>query len=179
MPSTCSSRSCFNSRTLGRVRLILIRGRIETLSFQFTHPGKGATGVSKRIYSVLRRFNSRTLGRLRPLLYRSDFGGQAFQFTHPGKGATDVSNLIGVMDAVSIHAPWEGCDVVVVYAKESARVSIHAPWEGCDTSKEDKGYDYCCFNSRTLGRVRRNSTPGRISVSLFQFTHPGKGATSR
>ena len=34
------------------------------------------------------------------------------------------------------------------------------------------------FNSRTLGRVRH--PPGAIvsSVGVFQFTHPGKGATT-
>ena len=79
-------------------------------------------------------FNSRTLGRVRHAL-------QAIIFT---------------MRYVSIHAPWEGCDV-------------REPTLRC------KGI---CFNSRTLGRVRRASRLGLHSPSQFQFTHPGKGATS-
>ena len=57
-------------------------------------------------------------------------------------------------------------------------VSIHAPWEGCD-----QHLFYCedrtdSFNSRTLGRVRPLSSVTFICASMFQFTHPGKGATS-
>ena len=80
---------------------------------------------------------------------------------------------------VSIHAPWEGCDfcaivVVIVRVSFNSRtlgrvrletstnilrmngVSIHAPWEGCDD------------------RVKRK----KLNDYKFQFTHPGKGATS-
>ena len=34
-----------------------------------------------------------------------------------------------------------------------------------------------CFNSRTLGRVRRTALSCTCKSGLFQFTHPGKGAT--
>ena len=34
------------------------------------------------------------------------------------------------------------------------------------------------FSSRTLGRVRASSPSFLTSLSLFQFTHPGKGATA-
>ena len=79
-----------------------------------------------------------------------------FQFTHPGKGATSESDREAYLMVVSIHAPWEGCDMK---PKKSSsilprfqfthpgkgatmplqllgvllQVSIHAPWEGCDT----------------------------------------------
>ena len=33
---------------------------------------------------------------------------------------------------ISIHAPREGCDVVVLYMPSAAAISIHAPREGCD-----------------------------------------------
>ena len=79
-----------------------------------------------------------------------------FQFTHPGKGATDASVGIATDGVVSIHAPWEGCDlhgIVLVLAIER-------------------------FNSRTLGRVRLFVLLTLQAVcSVFQFTHPGKGAT--
>ena len=58
---------------------------------------------------------------------------------------------------VSIHAPWEGCDSSLLrYLMLRRKVSIHAPWEGCD-------------------RYLRVSS---LAPTKFQFTHPGKGATT-
>ena len=149
--------SCFNSRTLGRVR-------------RAVHLYHRRPEVS---------FNSRTLGRVRqfravvPHLGSSvsihapwegcDWSVDSrpskrteFQFTHPGKGATKESKRVELIVAVSIHAPWEGCDCRLrVLARSSFEfqfthpgkgatqalmafhlyykvVSIHAPWEGCD-----------------------------------------------
>ena len=82
------------------------------------------------------------------------------------------------MRLVSIHAPWEGCDGEVVIIIAESYVSIHAPWEGCDLRLRLLLPLLCGFNSRTLGRVRRERTIRRILPSEFQFTHPGKGATS-
>ena len=123
--------------------------------FQFTHPGKGATGVNAASVSETISFNSRTLGRVRLVrieiclpLYgfnsrtlgrvRHFFRGlvlsdTVFQFTHPGKGAT--------------------------------RRLPHN-----DRRKR-------CFNSRTLGRVRLRFFAAGCLSNVFQFTHPGKGAT--
>ena len=127
--------------------------------------------------------------------------------------------------SVSIHAPWEGCDLEAgLPQKGASSVSIHAPWEGCDyrfnpfrllayqfqfthpgkgatrARREEhtpfgsfnsrtlgrvrplsighKGRGYMSFNSRTLGRVRRVPINHEYPVVVFQFTHPGKGATS-
>ena len=101
-----------------------------------------------------------------------------FQFTHPGRGATVVIDLASLLVAVSIHAPREGCDLLVAFARclplsfnsrtpggvrprSDLRswcrypVSIHAPREGCDARRE-----------RSV-----------LICSSFQFTHPGRGAT--
>ena len=101
---------------------------------------------------------------------------------------------------VSIHAPWEGCDLTPVSFQIPFCVSIHAPWEGCDGNvytivssglrfqftHPGKGATHASavtyskiisFNSRTLGRVRRRLTFWKVSIRAFQFTHPGKGAT--
>ena len=103
-----------------------------------------------------------------------------FQFTHPGRGATVSYNLSTEVLIVSIHAPREGCDL---------------GWYACTVS-------CACFNSRTPGGVRliaginkmlemdvsihaprEGCDCGRllsyIYTSLFQFTHPGRGATAR
>ena len=57
---------------------------------------------------------------------------EPFQFTHPGKGATDKEGGVTALINVSIHAPWEGCDVLIITQMGNRHVSIHAPWEGCD-----------------------------------------------
>ena len=236
----------FNSRTLGRVRQLRPCFIPRAYTFQFTHPGKGATSKEISIAQGDLRFNSRTLGRVRPpveattIALRAGFNSRtlgrvrqlrplkrhskpsrfnsrtlgrvrlrisssswasccfnsrtlgrvrrysltahsrsgSFQFTHPGKGATLHQRAFQGCDGVSIHAPWEGCDRLLmaralrgicfnsrtlgrVRRKHhnnliyQPRVSIHAPWEGCDLAL---GY-------------RLRSSP------RFQFTHPGKGAT--
>ena len=124
-----------------------------------------------------------------------------FQFTHPGKGATTAHHSIEPWRAVSIHAPWEGCDRFTCVASipsgkfqfthpgkgatqtESADsralgVSIHAPWEGCDRNRIIIGSNCTTFQFTHPGKgatipQRRGRERGR-----FQFTHPGKGATS-
>ena len=60
------------------------------IKFQFTHPGKGATTA----WALSRRVKK-------------------FQFTHPGKGATTFDLLLLNLPNVSIHAPWEGCDLAL------------------------------------------------------------------
>ena len=79
-----------------------------------------------------------------------------FQFTHPGRGATMTREEVKAQLAVSIHAPREGCDTDAhFWMRGLPQVSIHAPREGCDYTKLSDD------------RVKR-----------FQFTHPGRGATS-
>ena len=147
--------------------------------FQFTHPGKGATPYDKRTTRSSACFNSRTLGRVRHRCTHRLSYAFLFQFTHPGKGATVCWLVVVSKDVVSIHAPWEGCDIDGGAVKKNflgfnsrtlgrvrrgggdearlSLVSIHAPWEGCDTAG------------------RRS----HVSKLRFQFTHPGKGATRR
>ena len=83
----------------------------------------------------------------------------------------------------------------------SAFVSIHAPWEGCDLAMVIIALPCISFNSRTLGRVRLElsdlyrllqevsihapwegcdlkAVTEHIKQAGFQFTHPGKGATT-
>ena len=147
----------FNSRTLGRVRRSASCSGFGFLMFQFTHPGKGATRRCVVRRFQIYRFNSRTLGRVR------------HDYFLPAIGKLDVS----------IHAPWEGCDACrgkrAPLAKE---VSIHAPWEGCDRRRQLSLSHSEGFNSRTLGRVRQTTATLPLAQRGFQFTHPGKGATS-
>ena len=65
-------------------------------------------------------------------------------------------DLLGWM-LVSIHAPREGCDVCKSTRPSAQDVSIHAPREGCDRDR---------FNHAGI-------------APKFQFTHPGRGATTK
>ena len=81
-----------------------------------------------------------------------------FQFTHPGRGATQI-------------------DITI---RPRRRVSIHAPREGCDCISICKVFLYLGFNSRTPGGVRQKVFVPYVNYyEVFQFTHPGRGATRR
>ena len=84
------------------------------------------------------------------------YKGKGFQSTHPVRGATftTINQICSVF--ISIHAPREGCDLVVVCADTLSHISIHAPREGCDLEP------------------RANMS----SASTFQSTHPVRGATA-
>ena len=109
--SSSSTALCFNSRTLGRVRLGINKPNTNLRKFQFTHPGKGATWYQDAT--------------------TDDIVG--FQFTHPGKGATILifnnpfHNKSFNSRTLGRVRPTGGGEV-----SPSSRVSIHAPWEGCD-----------------------------------------------
>ena len=103
-----------------------------------------------------RGFNSRTLGRVRLPSASSSSSSRRFQFTHPGKGATAraYTSLQGYM------------------------FQFTHPGKGATASCSRSRWWLKSFNSRTLGRVRRDATQeARLSLCSFQFTHPGKGAT--
>ena len=102
--------------------------------FQFTHPGKGATHTFFRLLSVT----------------------SEFQFTHPGKGATaGRCNFLALLLCFNSRTLGRVRRTCTSIHGLTTTVSIHAPWEGCDLS--------ACANLST--------------ESVFQFTHPGKGAT--
>ena len=56
-------------------------------------------------------------------------------------------------------------------------VSIHAPREGCDAQIGIAMNKARSFNSRTPGGVRPIDDITYRLYILFQFTHPGRGAT--
>ena len=147
--------------------------------FQFTHPGRGATSILDILDTwplsfnsrtpggvrrctivsivIIRCFNSRTPGGVRPSACVPKSSTRRFQFTHPGRGATNEAYNECKAQAVSIHAPREGCDEVCPIssagctsfnsrtpggvrlassdlARVLSNVSIHAPREGCDST---------------------------------------------
>ncbi len=57
---------------------------------------------------------------------------------------------------ISIHAPLAGCDLQVVKLINVIIISIHAPLAGCDGTDAEKD-----------------------AQTLFQSTHPSRGATAK
>ena len=100
-------------------------------------------------------FNSRTPGGVRPPQQGRKAFHQEFQFTHPGRGATQPRDR----------------------ASQGSEVSIHAPREGCDIPKMALKLRLFRFNSRTPGGVRLMILQILLQTHMFQFTHPGRGAT--
>ena len=126
----------------------------------------------------------------------------AFSFNSRTPGGVRPGDSLAPRDLlhVSIHAPREGCDTIgeLRYllsrsfnsrtpggvrlggrygGVERVGVSIHAPREGCDHLKHSVATAPSSFNSRTPGGVRLAITLFVDYVDMFQFTHPGRGAT--
>ena len=122
-----------------------------------------------------------------------------FQFTHPGRGATkEAIRSLGVR-SVSIHAPREGCDGVLLFLRATLRFQFTHPGRGATDAyrelQERLKFQFthpgrgatrgrsrlACntggFNSRTPGGVRLILTSSVSQSAVFQFTHPGRGAT--
>ena len=125
---------CFNSRTPGGVRRSAPYQILLSVRFQFTHPGRGATRWSQ------------------PRKYQSEF-----QFTHPGRGATSALCLF-VRMRYSFNSRTPGG--VRPQGSENRQghwcVSIHAPREGCDLVVLRSIRAVHRFNSRTPGGVRHD-----------------------
>ena len=124
-----------------------------------------------------------------------------FQLTHPARGATGRGEGKGPRGSISTHAPREGCDGADIWSANYQQISTHAPREGCDGVAADvyrgergisthaprEGCDLAAFqlvlddfnfNSRTPRGVRRTFNPNTNKYTVFQLTHPARGATN-
>ena len=147
-------------------------------------------------------FNPRTPRGVRPVPSPTGWASLKFQSTHPARGATPHVGQRPVQQAISIHAPREGCDAPPHGSKSArghfnprtprgVRQKAAAPGGAC---RDD-------FNPRTPRGVRRegsNPSPAAKEISihapregcdgtynpkgpnhwLFQSTHPARGATA-
>ena len=123
-------------------------------SFQFTHPGKGAT---------------------RPRDHRRVTNQVSIHA--PWEGCDSDAEVVLKECRVSIHAPWEGCDRGTPrQATRDGPVSIHAPWEGCDGIDHIiSNLDSLSFNSRTLGRVRLHKLNRSVVIIGVSIHAPWEG----
>ena len=124
----------------------------------------------------------------------------AFQSTHPLRGATNEYKNFADNKIISIHAPLAGCDSGAVVDVSSfaifqsthplrgatndghdrellSTISIHAPLAGCDSALIVCFGERPYFNPRTPCGVRHLQGGTLSSGSLFQSTHPLRGAT--
>ena len=101
----------------------------------------------------------------------------SFNSRTPGGVRLEHRVLVAALGLVSIHAPREGCDLILSCIALSALVSIHAPREGCDLTIDAYSSSATGFNSRTPGGVRPARATICTATTRFQFTHPGRGAT--
>ncbi len=145
--------------------------------FQSTHPSRGATIVHKfsparssisihapltgcdyvnvKVTNPHTDFNPRTPHGVRLLSLITTLAVIGFQSTHPSRGATPPSNRCKHLHRISIHAPLTGCDRRL-YSSKTVK---------------------CYFNPRTPHGVRLWMKFYRNWDSLFQSTHPSRGAT--
>ena len=122
-----------------------------------------------------------------------------FNSRTPGGVRPELDRLKQMTPIVSIHAPREGCDDMLGYGFEITLFQFTHPGRGATIRLLLRLALTVCFNSRTPGGVRpivkplqptefrfNSRTPGGVrrhfwilvsSPSMFQFTHPGRGAT--
>ena len=84
--------------------------RIGSLEFQSTHPMRGATSDLIRLTLIKEYFNPRTPCGVRPCKNNRHHAIGGFQSTHPMRGATVPDVTINPPVCISIHAPHAGCD---------------------------------------------------------------------
>ena len=93
------------------------------------------------------------------------------------RGATGREIHSRQRQGVSIHAPRAGCDSIHDKDQHDHSVSIHAPRAGCDSTTPKTHSLTTRFNSRTPCGVRQGVCQSWSLGSMFQFTHPVRGAT--
>ena len=93
------------------------------------------------------------------------------------RGATRETEIAGTGRIISIHAPREGCDFRQFGELARVLISIHAPREGCDLWR---GLFLLLFEI-SIHAPREGcdlaATLALPTLSLFQSTHPVRGAT--
>ena len=172
--------------------------------FQFTHPGKGATNstVADRYNDFVvsihapwegcdsprpptprarRSFNSRTLGRVRRAATINYLNELRFNSRTLGRVRPSTSSVLAMIRKVSIHAPWEGCDVHCTASPQGWGVfQFTHPGKGATCKIGSHLYNAATpFQFTHPGKgATKQGTNQQDDEQEFQFTHPGKGATS-
>ena len=173
------SATYFNPRTPREVRHICLPPFVMPVTFQSTHPARGATGIN--IW---------------------DSNGHMISIHAPRERCDSGMCRDCSAARISIHAPRERCDACGPYTRRAALhfnprtprevrricpttsnlsvfISIHAPRERCDFPAVYLRAGQPDFNPRTPREVRPLNLHPREFTNLFQSTHPARGATSQ
>ena len=125
------------------------------MSFNSRTLGRVRPQAGKSQQTEIESFNSRTLGRVRPgdaIRRRYDDSFNSRTLGRVRQYLHDFYPYVLSFNSRTLGRVRRAREVTMLIDGD---VSIHAPWEGCDHKPAD---------DTLLGR-------------LFQFTHPGKGAT--
>ena len=102
-----------------------------------------------------------------------------FQSTHPVRGATGSVSSMTIHLMISIHAPRAGCDLDGDGDRHGHPADFN-PRTPCGVRRSNhwQRVHRWHFNPRTPCGVRPTSFSGEYVSSLFQSTHPVRGATA-
>ena len=148
-------------------------------TFQFTHPGRGATVILPSRGCCRACFNSRTPGGVRPFYTQHNEEHSQVSIHAPREGC-DESNLIRLVSYNRFNSRTPG-GVRLTHSprlRERQEFQFTHPGRGATILSTFSTKWTTSFNSRTPGGVRLVLTLV-VSVNfMFQFTHPGRGATN-
>ena len=183
------------------MRQLRLTTRLGTKNFNPRTPHGVRRAVLARNARRARHFNPRTPHGVRRYLKVRAYTVPKFQSTHPSRGATRLAGqrfeacinfnprtphgvrLLKTVqqneyEIISIHAPLTGCDAPPHRARRHARgISIHAPLTGCDLRTPPKTPRVSVFQSTHPSRGATTRAPTSRTRGLFQSTHPSRGAT--
>ena len=152
---------------------------VESVVFQFTHPGRGATrGLRARCRRSLVSIHAPREGcDIWRALWR--YNAPTFQFTHPGRGATDLQTVNAYL-AKSFNSRTPGGVRRVVRSLTAIPRAFQFTHPGRGATYRRSAYSTYpgCFNSRTPGGVRQTQELLNRIHRAFQFTHLGRAATA-
>ena len=151
---------------------------LQHVTFQFTHPVRGATRVHTHCPTFAISFNSRTPCGVRQPAFIRWFWDHLFQFTHPVRGATQyVENARYIQDSFNSRTPCGVRQALVPLCLEVLCFNSRTP---CGVRHDNSMNPAVIsgFNSRTPCGVRhRKCALYTRPKGSFQFTHPVRGAT--
>ena len=176
MPTPCSQTFQSTHPLRGATRRS--RQRSSPSAFQSTHPLRGATlRPSVSSLSGL-NFNPRTPCGVR--LRRWPPCGWSRYFNPRTPCGVRLALALDGREIlhISIHAPLAGCDKEITAEILAIGISIHAPLAGCDCSSLSASSTQPNFNPRTPCGVRPVASTPSCAPSVFQSTHPLRGATA-
>ena len=190
----------FNPRTPCGVRQQIHTLPKQTGKFQSTHPLRGATKGGLGAILVIAISIHAPLAGCDHGLHHHRARRRHFNPRTPCGVRRPQRRERRAAKNISIHAPLAGCDLRPLQPPAAPRsfqsthplrgatrhilresfdrsISIHAPLAGCDMDRRMRGRDYRNFNPRTPCGVRLAVRLLPVPISIFQSTHPLRGAT--